>query len=159
MRAEKPPPESPRSPRDLWLKGSEGQDEQLLTIPRCQRLPDERWGCSSSQRPQGPQVGGKHYLVPEWEQTATRGCFRVGTRMRWGRRPPSEQTLSTGAWGAVSISRLLGELLRVLWRNKPGCVFICRERFTIRCWLMWLWRLRSPVAYRLQAGDCRRLVV
>ena len=80
---EKTPPKSPRSPRDLWLKDSEGQDERLLTIPKCQRLPDEQWGCSSFQRSQGPQVGGKHYLVQEWEQTAMTGCFRVGTRMRW----------------------------------------------------------------------------
>ena len=56
-----------------------------------------------------------------------------------------------------SNSFLKDVLVRVLLRNRANrkCVCVCRKRFIIRNWLVWLWRLRSPKTCSVQAGDPR----
>ena len=50
---------------------------------------------------------------------------------------------------------ILPRLVRILQRNKTIRIYVCIQRFSIRNWLMWLWRLTNPKSCRvsLQARD------
>lgn len=50
---------------------------------------------------------------------------------------------------------VLPRLVRILQRNKTIRIYVCIQRFSIRNWLMWLWRLTNPKSCRvsLQARD------